>query len=115
MESLHELLEDLNPKFDKIFKNTVKMTEVTVFSLQLTPKHALIMTNKSIYFLQKGFFGLKASDFSLSQIELKVTGNELKISANEFSNSIKILDNRKVSLLKMALEKFSQFKNKPQI
>ncbi|KUO49011.1 MAG: hypothetical protein APF76_10295 [Desulfitibacter sp. BRH_c19] len=113
---MHEFLENLYPKFDKVFKNSVKMTEVTVFSLQLTTKCALIMTNKSIYLLKKSFFGgVKAINFPLNKIELKVTGNELKIIADQYDANIKILDNRKVSLLNMALEKFIQFKNKPQI
>ena len=106
---MHEYLETLLPKFNEIFKSNVKITEVTVFSLQLSPKEALIMTNKQIYLLKKGFWGIKAHCFPLSEVELKVVENQLNVTSEKqgFSVSVKILDSRKRSLLTMALEKFS--------
>ena len=106
---MHEYLETLLPKFNEIFKSNVKITEVTVFSLQLSPKEALIMTNRQIYLLKKGFWGIKAHCFPLSEVELTVVEDQLNVTSEKqgFNAVIKILDSRKRSLLIMALEKFS--------
>ncbi|MBS3968750.1 MAG: hypothetical protein KGZ94_01405 [Clostridia bacterium] len=114
---MHEFLEVLLPKFNQVFKNNVKITEVTVFSLQLSVKEALIMTNRQVYLLKKGFLGIKAHCFPLDEIDLKIDEYKLKMTSEKhgFNTTIKILDSRKRSLLTMALEKFSQIKNQSQI
>ena len=106
---MHEYLETLLPKFNKMFKGNVKITEVTAFSLQLSPKEALIMTNRQIYLLKKGFWGIKAHCFPLSEVELKIVEDQLHVASEKqgFNATVKILDSRKRSLLTMALEKFS--------
>ncbi|WP_028308288.1 hypothetical protein [Desulfitibacter alkalitolerans] len=110
---MHELLETLLPKFNQAFKSNVKITEVTVFSLQLSVKEALIMTNRQIYLLKKSFLGMKTYCFPLGEVDLRLTENELRVTSEQhsFNTTIKILDSRKRSLLTMALEKFSQIKN----
>jgi len=105
---LHEYLETLLPKFNEAFKSNVKITEVTAFSLQLSPKEALIMTNRQIYLLKKGFWGVKVHCFPLNEVELKVVEDQLNVTSekNDFNATVKISDSRKKSLLTMALEKF---------
>jgi len=107
---LHEYLEALQPKFNEAFKSNVKITEVTVFSLQLSPKEALVMTNRQIYLLKKGFWGMKVHCFPLSEVELTLVEDQLHVISEKqgFNAAIKILDSRKRSLLTMALEKFGQ-------
>lgn len=113
---MHELLEDLPPKFNKAFKNNVKITEITVFSLQLSAKEALIMTNRQIYLLKKSFLGIKICCFPLVEVDLMLAENILKVTSEKhgFNTTIKILDNRKRSLLTTALEKFYQTKKQSQ-
>lgn len=107
---MHEYLEALQPKFNEAFKSNVKITEVTVFSLQLSPKEALIMTNRQIYLLKKGFWGMKVHCFPLSEVELILVDDHLHVTSEKhgFNAAIKIPDSRKRSLLTMALKKFSQ-------
>lgn len=106
---MHEYLETLLPKFNEIFKNNVKLTEVTVFSLQLSPKEALVMTNRQIYLLKKRFWGIKAHCFPLSEVELKIVEDQLSVVSQKhgFNAFVKVLDSRKRSILTMALKKFS--------
>ena len=105
---MHEYLETLLPKFGEIFRSNVKITEVTVFSLQLSPKEALVMTNKQIYLLKKGFWGIKVHSFHLDEVELKITEDQLHVTSEKqgFNAVVKILDSRKMSILSMALKKF---------
>ena len=106
---MHEYLETLLPKFNETFRSNVKITEVTVFSLQLSPKEALVMTNRQIYLLKKGFWGIKAHGFPLSEVELKIVEDQLSVTSEKdgFNAVVKIPDSRKRSMLTMALEKFS--------
>ena len=107
---MHEFLEELPPKFNKVFKSSVKITEVTVFSLQLSPKEALVMTNRQVYLLKKGFWGIKAHYFPLNEVKLKLEENRLSVISekNGFDTFINIPDNKKKSLLAMALKKFKK-------
>ncbi|GAW91163.1 hypothetical protein [Calderihabitans maritimus] len=52
-----ELLEQLNPQFERVFRERVAMTELTRLSLQASDKEALVVTNKAVYHLKKKFLG----------------------------------------------------------
>lgn len=74
------------------------------------------MTNRQIYLLKKSFLGIKVHCFPLGEVELKLVENQLNVTSEKhgFNTAVKILDSRKRSLLAMALENFSQFKNQSQ-
>ncbi len=102
-----ELLETLEPKFDTAFKKKVKMTEVTIFSLQLTNKDAVVMTNRNFYLMRKGLFGVKTIQINKTEIkELKVEGDNFYIVTKDEEIVIKKIEARKASLLSTAIKKF---------
>lgn len=76
-----ELLENLAPQFEKAFRKEVAMVELTAFSLQLSQRAALAMTNRYLYVMRKGFFKVSVKKIPLSQITgAKVKRGELIIT-----------------------------------
>lgn len=78
MDGVFALLEELAPPFAAALRRRVDLAELTVISLQLTPRQAVVVTNRRIYFLQRGILGIGAKVFFLGEVKLiRVAGNIL--------------------------------------
>ncbi len=64
-----ELLETLAPKFKQEFNRQVSLNELTKVSLQLSPKAALVLTNRAVYVLRKKLFSLVCVKYGLEEIK----------------------------------------------
>ena len=50
------LLEELNPQFAAALRRRVDLAELTIISLQLTPRQAVVVTNRRIYFYGRAYW-----------------------------------------------------------
>ncbi len=51
-------MEELDPQFKKAFEREASWKELTVASLQLTSREAVVFTNSGIYFLRRRLFSV---------------------------------------------------------
>ncbi|HHW55748.1 MAG: hypothetical protein WAQ41_09130 [bacterium] len=78
MAGVFVLLEELNPQFAAALRRRVDLAELTIISLQLTPRQAVVVTNRRIYFLRKGILGIGVRVTPLEEVRfLRVVGEVL--------------------------------------
>lgn len=97
------MLEELEPAFHKKFKQAVNLNEITVFSLQLSPKTALVMTNSYVYALKKSFLGINLNRISLQDIKNVSYADALEINTTLGDNISLAVQGNKKSLARKAV------------
>ena len=70
MVKLFELLNKLEGKFAKIHDKNVSMSELTVLSLQISPRQAIVLTNRNLYIYNKKIIKINAKIIPLQSIEI---------------------------------------------
>lgn len=58
------LLEDLSPEYARARNQFVELTEITLISLQISSRQALVLTNRNLYLLWKGLFRVRVKSWS---------------------------------------------------
>jgi len=78
VEDLFSLLEELKPQFSAALRRRVGLAELTLISLQLSPREAIVVTNRNLYLLRRGIFKLRAKVISLKGLRLiRAVGRDL--------------------------------------
>ncbi|OWZ83752.1 hypothetical protein [Natranaerobius trueperi] len=103
---MFELLEDIEPKFQKRFKKEVSMAEITRYALKINKSVWIIVTNRKIYILAKKLWFIRPLIFSFSEIkDFKCNDETLEIILrNNNSNKFKVEFNKKEQLKKLTKE-----------
>jgi hypothetical protein len=82
--SVFALLEELNPHFAAALRRRVDLSELTIISLQLTPRQAVVVTNRSIYFFRQGILAMHTKVVPLGEVKLiRVAGTDLLLEGKK--------------------------------
>ncbi|MBZ4686756.1 MAG: hypothetical protein PWQ96_1017 [Clostridia bacterium] len=99
------MLEKLDPPFYKKFKQAVNFNEITVFSLQLSPKTAIVLTNVYAYALKKRLIGINLTRISLKAIKSVSFNGAVEIKTVLDENISLTVQRSKRDLARKAVEK----------
>lgn len=104
------MLETLHPKFNRAFLRSVGMNEITKFSIQLSKKYAVVLTNKSLYIITRKLILKAAVDvIEVDKISsFKIEGEKLKIRVKDSDQYYDLnVDSIKIGTVKKVINKFN--------
>lgn len=88
--------EVLDPAFNNVFKENVQYHELTIFSIQMSGRAAIVLTNSYIYILRKKIFKVALNKLSLKEItDIFLENDSLKIYSPKKSFSLKFKEDKK--------------------
>lgn len=101
------LLEELEPKFRKVFQKNVAMEEVTAMSLQLSSNAAVVLTNRHIYLLYKKIFWVVCKKVKLNDVKNVNFKNQFNVQTQNGKFSLEV-KRKKRSLARKAVRKIRE-------
>lgn len=109
---MDELLENLPANFDKKFKEEAKMTELTRYSVVLSRKSVLVVTNKYLYILKKKFLTIGVNKLPVNELsEVKMSGKKLVISLGGKTVEVSCSRDKEKTAKKLAFKINNQISN----
>lgn len=81
---MFSLLEDLEPRFSAARGRKIELAELTIISIQLSPRQALVVTNRNIYLFRQGILGLRTDVIPMEEVGLiRMVGKALLVEGKK--------------------------------
>lgn len=101
------LLEDLEPKFSKVFQKNVAMEEVTAMSLQLSSNTAVVLTNRHLYLFYKKLFWVICKKVKINEVKNVNFKNQFNVQTHNGKYSLEV-KRKKRSLARKAVRRIRE-------